>query len=41
MSSSKHHSQYKKIWFVKSNYPSKWLSKKSLEIIDNIIKKHE
>jgi len=40
MKKSKHHSQSDELWFIKNNYPGKWLSKESKKIIEQIKNKN-
>jgi len=38
---SKQNLQSDEIWFKKTNYPSKWLSERSIKIINDILKKNK
>lgn len=40
MEESKHHLQSDELWFIKNNYPGKWLSEKSKKIIEQIKNKN-
>ena len=38
---SKQNLQSDELWFVKTNYPANWLSKRSIDIINKIMQKNE